>query len=155
MSIRVFSLLRRISATVALGLATSACTTSSSTTPEETGMAVAREDALAVADPAKLLVSPPGVLVLQARISAILRVKDGCLVIGAREDQTVVWPAGTVLSLDRRAVVVGGSGKVVPIGSRFAASGGQVPLDSPPSALLSAAISHGCPGSLAAVGEVL
>jgi hypothetical protein len=118
-------------------------------------MPSARDDASATADPAKLLVSPSGALVLQARISAILRVKDGCLVIGAREDQTVVWPAGTILSPDRRAVVVGGSGKVVQIGARFEASGGQVPLDSPPSPLQSAAISHGCPGSLAAVGDVL
>jgi hypothetical protein len=107
------------------------------------------------ADPAKLLTSPPGSAILQARISSVLRVENGCLVIGTTEPHTVLWPAGTVLSRDRSAVIVPGARRPVVIGERLLASGGQVPLASPPVGAQAAAVAHGCPGALAAIGEIL
>lgn len=143
-----------ISIIIAAGFALVACTSSSVPPQESSDMSQSDERQTSAADPKKLLTSPAGAIVMQARISAILREKNGCLVIGSTDDQTVVWPAGTTLSADRRAVVVGGSGKIVPIGTRFVASGGQVPLESPPSGLQAIAIGQGCPGALAAVGGV-
>jgi hypothetical protein len=108
-----------------------------------------------IADPAKLLTSQPGAAILDARISSLLRVRNGCLVVGDGEARTVLWPAGTRLALDRRAVIVPGAARPLAIGERFVAAGGTVPLASPPAPLQDQALRNGCPGTLVAIGQII
>ena len=108
----------------------------------------------AYADPAKLFTSPSGAAILQARISSVLEVESGCLVIGSATRYTLLWPAGTILSADRSSVIVPGARRPIAIGDRLLASGGEIPLNSPPSPAQSTALRQGCPGDLMAVGEV-
>jgi hypothetical protein len=110
---------------------------------------------VATADPAKLLTSRLGVAILQARISSVLRVENGCLVLGSSEARTVFWPAGTTLSSDGRAVIVPGAPRPIAIGERLLASGGTIPLTSPPTSGQAAAVANGCPGTLVVISQLV
>jgi hypothetical protein len=138
---------------VAVGLATISCSMACAPL-EQTDDAPAQPAAEATADPAKLLTSRPSTVITQVRISSILQVQDGCLVIGSTELHTVVWPAGTILSPDRRAVIIPGAPRPVAIGERLLASGGLIALSSPPMGMQAVALAHGCPGTLASVDLV-
>jgi hypothetical protein len=107
------------------------------------------------ADPAKLLTARPGAAILEARISAILGLQNACLVVGTAEPRTVMWPAGTILAPDRRAVIVPGAPKPIAVGDRLLASGGTITLESPPVGVHATASTNGCPGTLVVISELI
>ena len=136
-------------------LAMMACLMSCTSAAEQSDLLGQVETTTSLADPTKLLTARPGAAILQARISAVLGVQNGCLVVGAAEPRTVMWPAGTILAPDRRAVIVPGARHPIVIGDRILASGGTITLESPPVGAHATALSNGCPGTLVVISELI